>query len=135
LEKINYLAIEYSFPVADVYSATKNREELFVDGVHLNDLGAQVVANIINDAFFQYLPDPSVMTTEADTETTTVPTTETLTTTETTTKNSESEETSENTVSSSITSISNSNHQVNSISISTFLLASLLLIYRKRRHH
>jgi acyl-CoA thioesterase-1 len=47
LPRIEQVAGNLSLPLIDVYTPLVNHPEYFVDGVHLNSEGAQIVANII----------------------------------------------------------------------------------------
>lgn len=53
LPEIERVASNLNLPTIDVYSALTGHLEYFKDGVHPNDEGAEVIANIINDAITQ----------------------------------------------------------------------------------
>ena len=50
LPRIRQVAAEMNLPLIDVYTPLLNHPEYFVDGVHPNPQGAQVIANVIYDA-------------------------------------------------------------------------------------
>ena len=52
---IEQVANETNLPLIDVYTPLLDHSEYFKDGVHLNDEGSQVVANIIYDALILHL--------------------------------------------------------------------------------
>ena len=52
---IEQVASQTNLPLIDVYTPLLDHSEYFKDGVHLNDEGSQVVANIIYDALILHL--------------------------------------------------------------------------------
>jgi lysophospholipase L1-like esterase len=66
LSQIDRIVTEYDlYPPADVYNATKGKTGIYVDGVHPNYSGASLIAETIDAAFTQYLPEENNTTSES----------------------------------------------------------------------
>jgi acyl-CoA thioesterase-1 len=50
---INRVADEMQVPVIDVFSATRNKQHMFSDGVHPNADGYRIIAETVAEAIIQ----------------------------------------------------------------------------------
>lgn len=57
IPKINFLADQMNIPTVDMYEAM-NSSDYFVDGIHPNDNGSTIIADVLYDAVQQYY-DPT----------------------------------------------------------------------------
>lgn len=55
-EVVTKIGEEHDFPVCDLYTPTYRKYDYFIDHAHPNNEGARVMAEHLNQSFFEYLP-------------------------------------------------------------------------------